>query len=135
MKVAFIIAEYNNPFHLGHAWQLDAARKQLGEDLAFVAIMSGCLTQRGEPAVLDKWSRTRMALACGISLVVELPFALRNSQRRTVCPRGVGLADATGLNGHLVFGSECGDLAQLQQLGRFAKSRTTGISPASAAIS
>jgi predicted nucleotidyltransferase len=115
MKVAFIIAEYN-PFHLGHAWQLDAARKQLGEDLAFVAIMSGCLTQRGEPAVLDKWSRTRMALACGISLVVELPFAYATASAERFAQGGVGLADATGLNGHLVFGSECGDLAQLQQL-------------------
>ncbi|MGI6334185.1 MAG: nucleotidyltransferase family protein [Saccharofermentanales bacterium] len=115
MKVAFIIAEYN-PFHLGHAWQLDAAREQLGDDLAFVAIMSGCLTQRGEPAVLDKWSRTHMALACGISLVVELPFVYATASAERFAQGGVGLANATGLNGHLVFGSECGDLAQLQRL-------------------
>ncbi|WP_054657207.1 nucleotidyltransferase family protein [Apilactobacillus ozensis] len=36
--------------------------------------MSGNWVQRGEPAIFDKWSRTRMAIKSGVDLVVELPF-------------------------------------------------------------
>lgn len=115
MKIAAIIAEYN-PFHLGHDWQLKSIRQQLGANCAIVAVMSGCFTQRGEPALLDKWTRTRMALACGVDLVIELPFAYATASAERFASGGVALIDAIGLDCHLVFGSESGDLNQLQQL-------------------
>ena len=115
MKTAIIVAEYN-PFHLGHAWQLQTVRQQLGPDCAIMIIMSGNFTQRGEPAVLDKWSRTRMALSGGADLVVELPFAYAAASAERFASGGVLLAHASGLEGHLVFGSECGDLEPLAQL-------------------
>lgn len=115
MKVAAIIAEYN-PFHLGHAWQLSEAKRIMGDDVVFVAIMSGCMTQRGEPAILDKWSRTQMAMACGVSLVIELPFAYASASAERFARGGVQLAESTGLASHLIFGSECGDLERLNQL-------------------
>jgi predicted nucleotidyltransferase len=115
MKTAAIIAEYN-PFHLGHAWQLDAIREALGDDCAIIAAMSGCFTQRGEPAVLDKWSRTRAALACGVDLVIELPFVYATGSAERFAAGGVQLIAATGLACHLVFGSECGDLGPLRLL-------------------
>lgn len=115
MKTAAIITEYN-PFHLGHDWQLQAIRQQFGPDCAVLAVMSGCFTQRGEPAVLDKWSRTRMALACGVDLVIELPFAYAAASAERFASGGVQLIQATGLDCQLVFGSESGDLGQLQQL-------------------
>ena len=117
MKTAAIIAEYN-PFHLGHAWQLDAIRETLGADTAIIAVMSGCMTQRGEPALLDKWSRTRMALACGVNLVIELPFAYAAASAERFASGGVKIVKATGLDCHLVFGSESGNLADLQRLAR-----------------
>ncbi|NLB44158.1 MAG: nucleotidyltransferase family protein, partial [Clostridiaceae bacterium] len=64
MNIISIIAEYN-PFHLGHQYQLQEARRLLGQDSAVMVAMSGSYTQRGEPAITDKWSRTRMALAAG----------------------------------------------------------------------
>lgn len=115
MKTAAIIAEYN-PFHAGHAWQLQAVRREFGEDCAVIAVMSGSMTQRGEPALLDKWARTRMALACGVSLVIELPFAYAAASAERFARGGVQLVEATGLDCRLVFGSECGDLASLQRL-------------------
>ena len=67
MTVTGIIAEFN-PFHNGHKYLLSQA-----EGIKIVA-MSGNFVQRGEPAVVDKWTRAEMALRNGADLVVELPF-------------------------------------------------------------
>ncbi|NLO36093.1 MAG: nucleotidyltransferase family protein [Clostridiaceae bacterium] len=114
MNIVSIIAEYN-PLHLGHQYQLQEARRLTGSDSAVVVAMSGCFTQRGEPAITDKWSRTRMALDAGVDLVLELPFAYACASAERFARGGVRLLQATGLDSRLVFGSECGDLARLQQ--------------------
>lgn len=67
MTVTGIIAEFN-PFHNGHKYLLEQA-----QGLTVVA-MSGNFMQRGEPALVDKWTRAQMALANGADLVVELLF-------------------------------------------------------------
>ena len=65
MRVAGIIAEYN-PFHKGHAYQVEQTRKYA--DCGYViAVMSGAFTQRGDPAILDKWTRVRAALKTPLS--------------------------------------------------------------------
>ena len=61
MTVAGIIAEYN-PLHNGHAWHLAMTRQSLAAE-AVIVVMSGHFTQRGEPAIIDKWSRAAMAIA------------------------------------------------------------------------
>jgi len=71
MKATGIVAEYN-PFHHGHAYQIEQIRKKVNPDVV-IAVMSGNFLQRGEPAIVDKWTRTHMALEGGIDLVVELP--------------------------------------------------------------
>ena len=67
MTITGIIAEFN-PFHNGHKYLLDQA-----DGLKIIA-MSGNFMQRGEPAIVDKWTRAQMALENGADLVVELPF-------------------------------------------------------------
>ena len=78
MRIAGIIAEYN-PFHSGHAWHI-ARTREAGYDYVIVC-MGGHFTQRGEEAMLSKWDRARMALACGADAVFELPalFAVRTA--------------------------------------------------------
>ncbi|MGX7199909.1 nucleotidyltransferase [Enterococcus nangangensis] len=71
MKACGVVVEYN-PFHLGHRYHLQKAREKSGADCV-VAVMSGNWLQRGEPAILDKWTRAQIALANGCDLVVELP--------------------------------------------------------------
>ena len=71
MIVAGVIAEYN-PFHNGHKYQLEQIRKQTNADFIIVA-MSGNFLQRGVPAIMDKYARTRLALSQGADLVIELP--------------------------------------------------------------
>ena len=74
-----IVCEYN-PFHKGHLYHLQTARATYANlygctpaAIPIICVMSGHYVQRGEPALLDKWTRTRMALAAGASLVIELP--------------------------------------------------------------
>lgn len=71
MKACGIIAEYN-PFHLGHRYQLEEARKRSQADVMVVA-MSGNFVQRGEPAIENKWYRAQEALNAGSDLVLEIP--------------------------------------------------------------
>lgn len=110
MKTAVIISEYN-PFHRGHRWQMEQLREQGYTHIA--AVMSGCFVQRGAPAVFHKSIRTRMALLGGADLVIELPLAYACATAQRFAFGGVALADALGCADALCFGSECGDIAQL----------------------
>ena len=65
MKAVGIVAEYN-PFHSGHRYQIRKIREIFGAETPVAAVMSGDFVQRGEAAVLDKWSRTRLALQGGL---------------------------------------------------------------------
>lgn len=115
MKIIAIIAEYN-PLHQGHAWQIREARCRLDADSAVLIVMSGPFTQRGEPAIVDKWRRTQMALDAGADLVFELPFAYACGSAERFASGGVQMIQATGLDCHLVFGSESGDLTALDKI-------------------
>ena len=74
MKAAGITAEYN-PLHNGHVYHIDKTRQVTGCD-AIVAAMSGDYVQRGEPAIMDKWTRTELALRSGADLVKALSKAI-----------------------------------------------------------
>ncbi len=113
MKVLGIVAEYN-PFHNGHLYHLQASRAMSGADCA-VAVMSGNFTQRGEPAIVDKWVRTEMALANGVDLVIELPFAYAMASAEFFAYGAVKLLDSLGAVDMLSFGSESGDLKSLSE--------------------
>ncbi len=115
MAIIGIIAEYN-PFHNGHAYQMAEARKQFSQTAPIVVALSGNFTQRGEPALASKWLRTRMALAAGADLVLELPFSFACASAGRFASGGVNLLAATGLVDTLVFGSEEDNLTILEAL-------------------
>lgn len=79
MKAVGIVAEYN-PFHNGHLHHVTETKKITG--LPVIAVMSGSLCQRGEPAFINKWLRSRLAVENGVDLVLELPtvFTLRSAE-------------------------------------------------------
>lgn len=72
MRVLGLVVEYN-PFHNGHIYHIEEAKKIVKPDVTII-VMSGNFVQRGEPAIVDKWIRSDIALDHGIDLVVELPF-------------------------------------------------------------
>ena len=69
-KILGIIAEYN-PFHNGHLYHLNESKKIVNPDYT-VCIMSGNFVQRGNTSIIDKWSKTEIALKMGVDLVVVL---------------------------------------------------------------
>jgi cytidyltransferase-like protein len=109
VKIIGIIAEYN-PFHNGHAYQIQKAKEQSGADCVIVA-MSGNYVQRGMPAVTDKFTRAAMALSCGADLVFELPTLWSVSSAEYFAKAGTALLDALGCVDAISFGCETPDLS------------------------
>jgi len=113
MKVCAVIAEYN-PFHLGHAYHLNRARLLTDADYIIV-VMSGDFVQRGDPALVDKYARTRAALSCGADLVLELPSCFATGSAEYFARGAISMLDHLGMVDYLCFGSECSDIQFLSQ--------------------
>lgn len=113
MRTIGIISEYN-PFHSGHRYHLAGLRNTFGVDCALVCVMSGNFVQRGDAAIADKWTRTRLALAGGADLILELPTPWAISSAEQFARGGTALLQASGVVDTLSFGSEAGTLAPLQ---------------------
>ncbi len=109
-----IVAEYN-PFHNGHRYQLEDAKRQSGADYT-VVVLGGNFMQRGTPALFDKYKRAEMALRNGADLVLELPSFYSASSAEYFATGAVTLLDRLGVVDCLCFGSECGDLNTLQRI-------------------
>ena len=117
MNVVGIIAEYN-PFHEGHAYQIQKAKEQCGAEFA-VVVMNGDFVQRGEPAIFDKYTRTKEALLGGAALIFELPVRFGLSSAGDFAMGGVLALNALPFVTHLCFGTETGDLTPLLQAATF----------------
>ncbi|SDN24563.1 nucleotidyltransferase [Alkalicoccus daliensis] len=107
MRVLGLIVEYN-PFHNGHKLHLDESIKKCGADIT-IAVMSGSFLQRGEPALVDKWTRTQMALAQGVDLVIELPYQYAVQKAEIFAQGAVASLHEMGAT-HICFGSEAGEI-------------------------
>lgn len=112
MAVFGIVAEYN-PFHNGHKYQIDKIKNN-GENTV-VAVMSPNVVQRGDFAFFDKWLRTRVALACGVDLVIELPSFYALSTAEVFAQGAVKMLDSLGCVDYLCFGSESADTDALKK--------------------
>ncbi|MFN2257373.1 MAG: nucleotidyltransferase family protein [Desulfuromonadaceae bacterium] len=115
MRAVGLITEYN-PFHNGHAYHVDQARICSGAEVV-VAVMGGHFLQRGEPALVDKWERARMALSCGVDVVVELPFPWACNSAPHFAAGALEVLHA--FSPHLdcfCFGSESGNLDELKRI-------------------
>ena len=117
MDVIGVIAEYN-PFHYGHAWQLRELRRRFPSTDGVIVVMSGSITQRGTPAVLDKWTRAGHAVDGGADLVLELPFVFACRSAQDFARGGVSLLMQPGVVSHLAFGTAAADIAPLERAAR-----------------
>ena len=108
-----IISEYN-PFHFGHLYHLNESISQT--DTGFkVAIISGNFVQRGEPSIINKWEKAKVALSAGFDLVLELPTLYAISSAENFANGSIKIADQIGSN-YISFGTESGDLEKLKKL-------------------
>ena len=113
-NVLGIIAEYN-PFHNGHLHHLIESKKITKSDYS-IAVMSGNFIQRGEVSIVDKWSKTQMALKNGIDLVIELPTVYAISSAENFASGAIKILDSLGIVDFISFGSECNDISILNEV-------------------
>lgn len=117
MKVVGIIAEYN-PFHNGHLYHIKEAKKQTGADYVIV-IMSGNFVQRGSPAIINKYARTKSAIESGADLVIELPVVYSTSSAEFFALGAISILDQLGIVDYVCFGSETNDINALTSVAKY----------------
>ena len=113
-NVLGIVCEYN-PFHNGHLHHLNESKKITHSDYS-IAIMTGNFTQRGDVSIIDKWSKTRMAIENGVDLVIELPTLYAISSAENFANGAIKLLDSLKIVDYLSFGSECEDISVLNDI-------------------
>ncbi|MDR3365014.1 MAG: nucleotidyltransferase family protein [Clostridiales Family XIII bacterium] len=113
-KTLGIITEYD-PYHKGHAYFLDEAKRLSGAD-RIVAVMSGSFMQRGEPALFDKYLRAEAAVRNGVDLVIELPFAYGATGPENFAHGGIRLLSSIGVVNAIAFGSESARIEPMKEL-------------------
>lgn len=118
MKACGIIVEYN-PFHNGHYFHLHQSKQKTDSDI-IIAVMSGNFLQRGEPALVSKWARTKMALANGADLVIELPYVFATQKAEIFAAGSISILSALDVDA-VCFGSESGDIEAIQNTISFLK--------------
>ena len=112
-NVIGLIVEYN-PFHNGHLHHIKEIDR-LFEDNVKIAVMSGDFVQRGEPSLINKFEKTKIALSQGIDIVIELP-AFYSTQSAEIFAKGsVNILNQLSCS-HIVFGSESNDLDKLKKI-------------------
>ncbi|MBP5255459.1 MAG: nucleotidyltransferase family protein [Clostridia bacterium] len=114
MRVTGTVCEFN-PIHGGHVRLLSNIRRDAGDGVLTVCVMSGSFVQRGEPAVRDKFVRARAAVGCGFDLVLELPAPWSFAPAELFARGAVAVLDGLGAVDRMVFGSECGDIGKIRE--------------------
>ena len=109
-----IVSEYN-PFHNGHLYHLNYSKK-ITQSAFTIAVMSGNFTQRGDTAVIDKWTRAEMALKAGIDLVIELPTVYATSSAENFVEGAIKILNSLGIVDYVSFGSELGEISPLNDI-------------------
>ncbi len=111
MKVSGIITEFN-PFHNGHKFIVDCAKK---ESDCVIAVISGNYVQRGYPALFNKFIRTTAAINNGVDIVIELPSPWSASFAENFAFGGISILKEMKVS-NLFFGCECNDLNKLTKI-------------------
>ena len=114
MKVAGIIAEFN-PFHNGHKYLIQEAKKKANADFV-VVLMSGSFTQNGNVAIYDKFKRAKAAIEEGVDLVIELPTFYSISSGEYFATGAIDLLNKLNIIDYVFFGSESGDINDIADI-------------------
>ncbi|MBQ9790973.1 MAG: nucleotidyltransferase family protein, partial [Clostridia bacterium] len=117
MKICAIICEYN-PLHWGHLYHIQKARELSGAD-AILCIQGGNFTQRGEPAIVNKYVRSKMALEANADIVVQIPTAYCCSSAEVFAMAGVKIANSFTNVTNIAFGVETDNFELLKQLAKY----------------
>ncbi len=120
MKICATIAEFN-PFHNGHGYLLNAFKHDYD---GTVVVLSGNFVQRGAPAIYNKFTRAKAAVANGADLVIELPVIYSLASAEFFATGAVKILNGTNCIDALFFGSESGDIDSLSSVARLSLNET-----------
>ncbi|MDO4996098.1 MAG: nucleotidyltransferase [Bacilli bacterium] len=113
MKAIGIVAEYN-PFHNGHLYQINKIKEKYPDHI-IVVVMTGNYTERGEVSILDKFTRSKIALANGVDLVVELPFPFATQSADIFAYGAITILEKLHVE-KVIFGSESDNVKDLEEI-------------------
>ena len=116
LNVLGIIAEYN-PFHNGHRYHIEQAKKLSNADYVIV-VMSGNFTQTGNVSIYDKFTRAKLATEYGVDLVIELPTIYANSSAEGFAFGAVTLLNNLNIVNYICFGAETDNIDTLQNISK-----------------
>ena len=108
-----IICEYN-PFHNGHLYHLQEAKK-INEDATIILVMPTNFTQRGDASILTKKQKTELALKYGIDLIIELPYVFAVQSADIYAYGAIKILKNLNVD-CIVFGSETNDIELFKNL-------------------
>ena len=126
MKICAIICEYN-PFHNGHLHHIQEARRLSGAD-CILCLMSGDFVQRGEAAILDKYTRAKHAVFAGADIVVELPTIYATSNAEIFAKGAISLLSSIPSVSSLCFGAETADTEAFWNAAKLLNQEPTEVS-------
>ena len=112
MHIVGIIGEYN-PFHKGHIYHIEEARKMFPNS-PLILVLNGYFLERGEVSILSKENKTLLALIYGVDLVVELPFLFGSQSADIFADAAIKILGYLGCT-DLVFGSESNNVVALKK--------------------
>ena len=118
-KVLGLILELN-PFHNGHVFFIQEAKKKVEPDLT-VAIITTNFSMRGDIQVIDKFTKTKMLLKNEVDIVLELPHLGAVSSADYFAFNSVKTLTDFKIT-DLAFGAETSDLNELNYLRSISKS-------------
>lgn len=113
MKAIGIVAEYN-PFHNGHLYQINKIKEKY-PDYAIVVVMTGNFTERGDVSIINKFTRSEIALLNGVDLVVELPFPFATQSADTFAYGAITILEKLNVE-KVIFGSESDNVKDLEEI-------------------
>ncbi len=116
MKILGLVTEYN-PFHFGHKYHLEKSM-ELTSSTHSIAVMSSSFVQRGEPSLIDKWSKAKMAIDNGVDLVIELPFVYSSQSAEYFAHGAVNILNQINVVDYMSFGTEIDEIKILEELAK-----------------
>lgn len=110
MHTVGIICEYN-PFHNGHLYHINKV-KEMFPNAPIILVLGGNFLERGEPSIINKWDKTKIALHYGVDLVIELPYPFATQSADLFAKGSVQILNYLQVE-YLIFGSESNNVDKL----------------------
>lgn len=118
-KVLGLILELN-PFHNGHKYFIEQAKKEVNPDIT-IAIITSSFSMRGEVSLIDKFTKADLCMQEGIDLVLELPFLYANNSADYFAYSAISILNEAGIT-DLAFGTCIDSIDKLQRIYQYTLS-------------